>query len=432
MTSANGASAAGPQKEGARVAYILRSYPRLSQTFILNEVLALERLGVRLQIFPITNPQEALVQHRVAEVQAPTHYLEAALRRSRAAMLLEHLRVAASAPRRYLSTLAFVLRRRDLASGYATASRFTCFAEAVYMARVLRRQRADGAGPPPTRVHSHFAHDPTLIAMLLKRLTGLPYSFTAHARDVYQVPPSVLAERIGDAVVTCCRSNLDYLRSLAPEPSRRKIHVVRYGIDLEAFRPTEPAPEEDPLVVSIGRLVEKKGFGDLIKACRLVKDRGLSFRCVIYGEGELRDELAGAVSKLGLRGDVTLAGARTQQELQAVLNQAQIFALTPCITDDGDRDGIPNALLEAMACGLPVVTTAVAGIPEVIVHGQNGLLAEPRDVTAIADDVALLLTDEERRRRLGSRARSEVQANFDRDANARRLASVLGLGETSG
>ena len=434
MTSANGASAAGPQKEGARVAYILRSYPRLSQTFILNEVLALERLGVRLQIFPITNPQEALVQHRVAEVQAPTHYLEAALRRSRAAMLLEHLRVAASAPRRYLSTLAFVLRRRDLASGYATASRFTCFAEAVYMARVLRRQRADGAGPPPTRVHSHFAHDPTLIAMLLKRLTGLPYSFTAHARDVYQVPPSVLAERMGEAeaVVTCCQSNLDYLRGLAPEPARRKIHVVHYGIDLEAFQPAEPTPEEQPLVVSVGRLVEKKGFGDLIEACRLVKDRGLSFRCVIYGEGELHEELAGAVSRLGLGGNVTLAGARTQQELQVVLNQAQIFALTPCVTDDGDRDGIPNALLEAMACGLPVVTTAVAGIPEVVVHGQNGLLAEPRDVPAIADDLALLLTDVRSRRRLGARARSEVVANFDREGNARRLASVLGLGETSG
>jgi glycosyltransferase involved in cell wall biosynthesis len=414
------------------VAYILRSYPRLSQTFILNEVLALERLGLRLQIFPITNPREALVQHKVAEVQAPAHYLEAALRRNRAAMLLEHLLVAASAPRRYLSTLAFVLRRRDLASGYATASRFTCFAEAVYMARVLRRERAHGTGSP-TRVHSHFAHDPTLIAMLLKRLTGLPYSFTAHARDVYQVPRSVLAERIGeaDAVVTCCQSNLDYLRGLAPEAGRQKIHVVRYGIDLEAFQPAQPRPRGEPLVVSIGRLVEKKGFGDLIEACRVVKDRGLSFSCVIYGEGPLRDELADAVSSLGLTGDVTLAGARTQQELQVVLNQAQIFALTPCITDDGDRDGVPNALLEAMACGLPVVTTAVAGIPEVIVHDQNGLLAEPRDVTAIADDIALLLTDARRRGRLGSHARSEVVANFDRDANARRLASVLGLGETS-
>jgi glycosyltransferase involved in cell wall biosynthesis len=126
---------------------------------------------------------------------------------------------------------------------------------------------------------------------------------------------------------------------------------------------------------------------------------------------------------------VTLAGARTQRELQLVLNQAQVFALTPCVTDDGDRDGVPNALLEAMACGLPVVTTTVAGIPEVVVHDQNGLLAEPHDVPAIADHLALLLADARRRRRLGAEARREVVAHFDREANARRLASVLGWGE---
>ncbi len=417
--------ASEPRTEGSRVVYILRSYPRLSQTFILNEILALERLGVRVQIFPITNPREALVQHDVAEVRAPAHYLETALERSRAAIVLEHLLVAASGPRRYLSTLAYVLRRRDLATGYAAASRFTCFIEAVYLARLLRRERT--GADPSTRVHSHFAHDPTLIALLLKRLTGLPYSFTAHARDVFQVPRSALAERIreADAVLTCCHSNLEYLSELAPE-ERRKLQVLRYGIDLGTFRPAQPPQADVPLVVSIGRLVEKKGFGDLVAACRMLKDQGLRFRCVVYGDGPLRDELVEAVTRLGLTGEVTFAGARTQRELQVLLKQAHVFALTPCVTDDGDRDGVPNALLEAMACGLPVVTTTVAGIPEVIVHGQNGLLAEPHEVPVIADHLAALLTDPPLRMRLGSSARSEVVANFDREANARRLASVLG------
>jgi glycosyltransferase involved in cell wall biosynthesis len=420
---------AEPEREGSRVVYILRSYPRLSQTFILNEVLALERLGWRLHIFAITNPQETLVQDGVAEVRAQTHYLERALRRSWTAILREHLFVAAAAPSRYLRTLAFVLRRRDLAAGYATASRFTCFIEAVYMTRILGREGRNGDAP--TRVHSHFAHDPTLIALLLKRLTGLPYSFTAHARDIYQVPRSALAERIREAsaVVTCCRANLDYLGRVAPGAGSEKLRLVRYGLDLETFRPAQPARTGVPLVVSVGRLVEKKGFGDLVEACHVLKDRGLRFRCLVYGDGPLRGELAEAVTRLGLASDVTFAGARTQRHLHAVLEQAHVFALTPCVTDEGDRDGMPNVLLEAMACGLPVVTTAVAGIPEVVIHDQNGLLAEPHDVPAIAEHLAALLTDASLRTRLGSQARSEVIGNFDRETNARRLASVLGWGE---
>jgi glycosyltransferase involved in cell wall biosynthesis len=428
--AAEPATEAGPEKQGTRVVYILRSYPRLSQTFILNEILAIERLGLRPQIFAITNPREALVQHDVAEVRAPTHYLEGALRRNRAVILLEHLQLALAAPRRYLSTLAFVLRRRDLAAGYAAASRFTCFFEAVYLARMLRKEgihRADA----PTRVHSHFAHDPTLIALLLKRLTGLPYSFTAHARDVYQVPRSVLAERIREAaaVVTCCQANVEYMSRLAPE-GRRKLRVIPYGIDLDTFHPAPPPATDVPLVLSVGRLVEKKGFGDLVEACRLLKDRGLRFRCVVYGDGPLRDELVDAVTRLGLAGDVTFAGARTQGELHAELNKANVFALTPCVTDDGDRDGVPNALIEAMACGLPIVTTAVNGIPEVVIHDHNGMLAEPHDVPAIADHLAALLSDPLRRQRLGSQARREVVANCDRDTNARRLAATLGWGVT--
>jgi glycosyltransferase involved in cell wall biosynthesis len=421
----------GAGSNGSRIVYILRSYPRLSQTFILHELLALERLGVKMEVFAITDPREALVQQGVAEVRAPIRYLETALRRSRVTIFLEHLLAAVSGPRRYLSTLVFVLRRRDLAAGYATASRFACFLEAVYLARILRRERAHGA---PKRIHSHFAHDPTLIALLLKRLTGLPYSFTTHARDLYQVPRAALAERISEAttVVTCCRSNLEYLSELAPGSGRQKLEVIRYGIDLDAFQPVQHAHNRLPLVVSIGRLVEKKGFADLVAACRLLKDRGLRFRCIVYGEGPLHEELVDAVARLDLRDEVSFAGARTQRELQAELKKADAFALTPCVTDDGDRDGVPNALLEAMACGLPVVTTAVNGIPEVVIHGLNGLMAEPHDVAAIAAHLATLQNDELLRERLGSQARQEVVANFDREANARRLAAVLcsGAGET--
>jgi glycosyltransferase involved in cell wall biosynthesis len=276
-------------------------------------------------------------------------------------------------------------------------------------------------------VHSHFAHDPTLIALLLKRLTGMPYSFSAHARDLYQTPPRALAERLQEAsaVVTCCRANLEYLRGLAPEADG-KLHLIHHGIDLETFRPSDGSRRSAcPVVVSVGRLVEKKGFIDLLEACRIVKDQGHRFRLVVYGDGPIRYELVTATLKLGLQNDVVFAGARTQREILGALWRADVFALTPCVTDDGDRDGIPNALVEAMACGLPVVSTAVGGVTEVVIHDQTGLLAEPQDVPAIARHLASLLLDPSRRRRLGRRAREAIVEGFDAAENVRRLAAVL-------
>jgi glycosyltransferase involved in cell wall biosynthesis len=284
-------------------------------------------------------------------------------------------------------------------------------------------------------VHSHFAHDPTLIALLVKRLTGTTFSFTAHARDLYQTPARALAERIREAtaVVTCCRPNVDYLEQIAPDAASGKIRLLYYGIDLDAFRPNgrHSGGRELPLIVSVGRLVEKKGFADLIAACATVKDAGHRFRCVIHGDGPLRAELARAVASTGLTDSVTLAGACPHAEIRRALAQADVFALTPIVADDGDRDGLPNALLEAMACGLPVVSTAVAGIPEAVIHDETGLLAQPGDVAAIARHLIALLTDDELCRRLGVQARQACTEHFDRERNARRLASLLvGEGKT--
>jgi glycosyltransferase involved in cell wall biosynthesis len=414
---------------GTRVAYILRSYPRLSQTFILNEILALERLGLTIDVYGMTRPNEdSLVQDRLTEVKASPTYLDAG--RARASALAEHVLVAASSPRRYLRALAYVTRRRDLDKGYVTRSRFACFDHAVHLARILRPNRSR-AGDSIQRVHSHFAHDPTLIALLLKRLTGMPYSFSAHARDLYQTRPRAVTERLHEAsaVVTCCRTNLEYLSRLAPEAGR-KLHLIHHGIDLETFHPPADAPARAvPLVVAVGRLVEKKGFDDLLEACRIVKDRGHVFRLVVYGDGPLRDDLVAAALRLGLDNQVSFAGARTQGEILDALQEADVFALTPCVTDDGDRDGIPNALVEAMACGLPVVSTAVGGVTEVVIHDRTGLLADPHDVPAIAGHLVSLLLDRSRRRRLGRNAREAIVESFDAAENVRRLAAVLGAEE---
>jgi glycosyltransferase involved in cell wall biosynthesis len=406
------------------VAYIMRSYPRLSQTFILNEILALERLGLEIEIFGMTDPGEPITQSGVGEVRAPTRYLDSSGRR-RWAVFAEHARLAARSPRRYATTAGYVLRRRDLDRGYTTASRFTCFLQAVHLARLIGGR--NGSAPRVAHVHSHFAHDPTLIALLVKRLTGVPYSFTAHARDLYQTPVRALAERVSEAtaVVTCCGANRSYLERVAPK-GRAKIELIHHGVDVSTFQPSADGHGSAvPLIVSVGRLVEKKGFGDLIRACDLLSDRGHRFECVIYGDGPLRERLLELIDQLGLEGRVRLAGARAQAELVAELARATVFALAPMVTDDGDRDGIPNVLVEAMACGLAVATTAAGGVPELVIHGRTGLLAAPGDVAAIADNLAALIGRPALRRRLGSRARKMVAEGFDVDANARRLVPIL-------
>jgi glycosyltransferase involved in cell wall biosynthesis len=304
-------------------------------------------------------------------------------------------------------------------------------------------------------LHAHFAHDPTLIAMLAHMLTGIPYSFTAHARDLYQVPEQELIRRVetATAVVTCCAVNVEYLSRVLPEPLRRKVHLIHHGVDLRNFRPSgatgsplgrdgaetrpyvahpqmqasaqQSASLPPPLILSAGRLVEKKGFPGLLEACALLKRAGYRFRCEIYGEGPMREQLLAEIGQSGLSDEVALPGAVTQQELLPVLQQADIFALTPFVTDDGDRDGVPNVLVEAMACGLPVVSTRVAGVPELVEHDCNGLLTEPHDVQGIAAALASLLEDVMKRKRLGEAARRTVIERFDLDAGAGRLAALF-------
>ncbi|MCX6047999.1 MAG: glycosyltransferase [Chloroflexi bacterium] len=416
-----------PTKSTLRVGYLLRSYPRLSQTFILNEILALEQLGVQVHVFAVTHPHEAIVQAQVADVQAPIDYLEVAQQRRWWAILWEHLWVLLWSPYGYAKALAYVVRHPEIDQGYNASSRYLCFRQAVYLAHLLGRERQCGNGID--HLHAHFAHDPTLIAQLTHLLTGLSYTFTAHARDIYQIPQSALAERIkqGRAVVTCCATNIDYLKATAPVAHHSKLRVIHNGVNLRAFQPMsgtdQPAPM--PLILSASRLVEKKGFPDLLHACQHLKQAGHQFRCVIYGDGPLRQELNELVNQLGLSDLVTLPGACTQQELRRVLPQATLFALTPFVTEDGDRDGVPTVLVEAMACGVPVISTSVAGITELVTHNENGLLAEPHDVTAIAAALATLLEDEPKRRQLSAVARRTVAEQFDLRAGAQQLADLF-------
>jgi glycosyltransferase involved in cell wall biosynthesis len=285
------------------------------------------------------------------------------------------------------------------------------------------------AGKKIDHLHAHFAHDPTLIAFLVHGITGIPFSFTAHARDLYQVPEKALTDRIHEssAVITCCRANLEYLEQIAPS-EQSKFSLVYHGVNLKDFQPVsdpEAGSAPDPLILSVGRLVEKKGFQDLLEALLIVKKRGERFQCAIYGDGPLCQQLKEWIEGHDMAGEILLMGDRTQQELISIYQNATLFILTPVQTEDGDRDGIPNVLLEAMAVGLPVITTEVAGIPELVDNNQNGLLYQPHDVEGISSGIIELLRNEEKRNRLGRAASKKVKEQFDVMQAAKRLKALF-------
>ena len=329
----------------------------------------------------------------------------------------------------YIRSIFYVAANKRIDQGYTASNRWECFLQAVHLIHLLmfNEQRT---GKKIDHLHSHFAHDPTLIAFLVHEITHLPFTFTAHARDLYQVPEEVLTDRIREAraVITCCGANLEYLKQIAPS-QQSKFSLVYHGVNLKdfqpAFSPVTPSAKEVPVILSVGRLVEKKGFQDLLQALLIVKVKGEPFRCTIYGDGPLGEQLEKWIEEHGMSSDVVLMGDRTQKELISIFQNATLFVLTPVQTEDGDRDGIPNVLVEAMAVGLPVITTAVAGIPELVDNNQNGFLYESHDVESISLGIIELLRDSEKRRQFGQAASKKVNEQFDIAVAANRLKALF-------
>lgn len=410
------------------VIYLVRSWPRLSQTFIVNEVLALERRGVDLVLFSMVRSGESVIQPQVSEVRTTVRYLED--RGPVRQRVGEHLAVFLANPRRYARTTLFAWRRGDLAKGYATTTTWGCFQHAVHVAATIIRLRK--AGNAPAHLHAHFAHDPALVALLVRRLTRLPYSFTAHARDLVQIPPSSLAARAEEAtaLITCCEANNEYIASTVPA-SLPAVRVIRHGVELDRFKPRpRPTAEVDARVadvqiVTVGRLVAKKGFPDLLQALSRLRASGRHLKCQVYGDGPLLGALTELRDSLGLTDAVHFAGERSREAIISALHGADVFVLTPTVGDDGDRDGIPNVLVEAMACGLPVVSTSAGGIPELVTHGENGFLTAPGDVTGIEHHLATLLDDPELRQQMGEAARRTVESGYDVNSAAEQLHEIF-------
>ncbi len=255
-------------------------------------------------------------------------------------------------------------------------------------------------------------------------------TFTAHARDIYaDTQPELLraeTER-AQAVVTVSDYNRRYLLSRISPDSNGRVCCIHCGLDLSEFsfqwpRASEPEP---PTILAVARLVEKKGVGHLIRAADILRGQGRSFRVQIIGDGDLRQVLENQVAERGLQDRVTLLGAQPHEKVRLAYARASIFVLPCLVAADGDRDGLPVVLLEAMASGLPVVSTSVVGIPELIASERDGLLVPPNDPRALADALARLLVDPDLRDRLARAARAKIEERFSIERSADRLLDLF-------
>lgn len=409
---------------GGRVVYVVRSFPRLSQTFILNELLALEALGINISVISLVRADERLTHERLARLRAPVVYLDER-RGSLIGLVVPHLRLFGRRPLGYLRAAWRLARQPEATLGYHGVTRRQAFDLGVVAALEIGvHRRHHGVA----RIHAHFAHDPALVALIVGDLSGVPFSFTGHARDLVQISPRALGARVeaARAVVTCCAMNADLLRAVSGSEDHGKVAVIRHGIDVEAFvPPPDSSTRRRGAVASVGRMIDKKGFEVLIDAVAQVVGSGDPVHLTIYGDGPLQATLAARIAAAELDDHVMLAGECTQSELQRLLPTYALFALTPHVSDDGDRDGLPTVLVEAMACGLPVVTTDVAGIPDLVEHGVNGIMCPPRQVAPVSAALRMLLADDDRRERMGVAARATVIAGFNAAITSRRVADLL-------
>lgn len=397
------------------VGYVVSTWPRLSQTFVLNEILALERRGLSLRIFSTKAPRAEPVNAKASQVRAPVTYLNFQDRRW--AVLRANLRMARGLPGRYFRTFM-----RALGNGRPVLGRFF---QAGYLADLVRRE-------PVAHLHAHFTTAPTQVAMFTHELLGIPYSFTAHARDIYADTTSKLLRaemEHADAVVTVSEYNKKYLLEIKPDLNG-KLKLIDYGLDLSEFKFRSPdSASKPPIILSVARLVEKKGLADLVTAAAILRRRGHYFRVEIIGDGELRDNLKQRVKELQLKECVTLLGAQPHENVRLAYGRASMFVLPCVVAGDGDRDGLPNVLLEAMASGLPVVSTPVVGIPELIDPEIDGLLCPPNDPTALAKAMERLLTDPKLGARLAHAARLKIEERFSIDSSAKRLVDLFNPAE---
>ncbi|HEV2335273.1 MAG TPA: glycosyltransferase family 4 protein [Stellaceae bacterium] len=405
------------------VAFVLKGYPRLSETFIAQEIRALEERGLDIQIVSLRYPTDRAIHPVHRQIRAPVLYLPEYLKDEKRRVLAAWRRARllpgyARARRGWLADLA-----RD-----PTPNRIRRFGQAVVLAAEL--------APEIGHLHAHFLHTPASVARYAAMMRGVPWSVSAHAKDIWTIPDWEKREKLGSAqwAVTCTAAGRIHLDELAPQPGT--VRLSYHGLDLERFGP--PGSREaggdggDParpvIVLSVGRAVEKKGYDDLVAALALLP-AGLAWRFVHIGGGALAKRLQRQARRLGLSERIEWRGARPQPEVLAAYREADLFVLAAKIGRDADRDGLPNVLMEAQSQRLACVATQLPGIGELIEDGRTGVLVPPANPRALAAALEALIRDPALRSRFAAAGEARVRREFGMTSGIAVLAALFGLGE---
>jgi glycosyltransferase involved in cell wall biosynthesis len=400
-----------------KVAYMLHRFPYLTETFIMHEMYALRACNVDVHIFSLLSPKHDIVHAEAKELQRFTTYSRFVSLPIVAALL----HFLGRHPVRLLRSLVNTIRQTIHEPG-TMARALVLFPKSVLYARQIQALGVQ-------HVHAHFVWLEGLAAGVVTDLTGIEFSIHPHAFDLFSRHQKDVRAELENAakVVTISKYHQDYIARLCPGIRAADIAIVHCGVDVDKFRPLPGGKRNGPFrILSVGRLLEKKGYPYLIQACALLKQRGVPFCCEIVGGGKKHaTELQQLIARHGLQNDVTLAGPLGQDDIVKRYHNSDLFVLACIPAASGDQDGIPVVLMEAMACGLPVVSTALSGIPELVHDGHNGRLVPPRDAEALASAVEELIACETTRAAFAARARETVVAEFEIKKNAARMAAIF-------
>jgi glycosyltransferase involved in cell wall biosynthesis len=401
-----------------KIAYYLQRFPYLTETFILREMLLLREMGVDVQIFSLLPPGPKGTMHQQVQAMMPfVHYSQFIFSFK---LIQAQFYFLLRTPRKYFKALGRAIWQ-TWPEPVDLGKMLIIFPKSVYFARQMQEMKID-------HIHAHFVWTNGIAAQVAADLTGVTYSLHAHAWDIFQRNQECVRRQISLAsvVVTVSEYHRQYIANLCPHWKPDDIRVVHYGLDPSEFTPGHvPAEENTIRIISVGSLVEKKGHAYLIEACALLLSKGYKFQCSIIGGGYLRESLQERIDRFGLKGSVFLVGAKNQTDVQDLYRHSDIFALACVIAQNGDRDGMPNVLLEAMAMELPVITTPVTGNPELVHEEENGLIVPSRDAQALASAIERLINDQALRLRLGKQGRQTILAGFDIRQTSAEMAAIF-------
>ena len=398
-----------------KVAYVMSRFPKLTETFILYEMLAMEELGIDVRIYPLLRERQKVSHPEVEKLLPRVRFLPF----FSPAILRAQLHFLLRKPRKYFQTL-FTLLRGAWGSANFFVGVLGIFPKAVRLAFEIQKEGIN-------HVHAHFANHPAAAALIIHRLTGIPYSFTAHGSDLH-VERRLLDKKVESAAfaATISSYNKELMVRECGEDVRGKIHVIHSGVDPNVFRPVSRQGRiGEAHILCVGSYEEVKGHTFLVEACRILRDRGVEFVCDLVGEGPLRSQVEAQIERAGLQHIVLVHGGRPRPEVARMMNEAEVMVLPSVPTKRGKREGIPVVLMEAMASALPVVSSAISGIPELVENGRTGLLTPPGDAADLADALQRLLEDPELRTQMGRLGREKVVREFNLYRSSEKLSKMF-------